>query len=259
VFPFTDTAPRAAHPAAVLSLIIVNALVFLWTLSLPPELLDRVLVHFALIPVRYTHPGLARSAGLDPGNLWPFLTNAFLHGGWLHIILNMWFLWIFGPAMEARFGRVWFLMLYLGGGLAASAVHVVTHPDSTDPVLGASGAIAAVIAAYAVIYPTQRVITIVPIFFIPLFIPVPAILFAAIWFVLQVLQGSSELAGPQMAAGVAWWAHIGGFVFGALFAIIARVLMRGMQTAIARWSDMYDERRYGRRVPDVRPGQWREW
>ncbi len=257
MFPFTDTAPRAAFPAAVLGLIAVNALVFLWTWSLPSGALNRLLVDYALIPLRYTEPDLARAVGLDPTNLWPLLTDAFLHAGWLHIIFNMWFLWIFGPAMEARFGRFSFMLLYLGGALSASMVHIVTHPDSAEPVLGASGAIAAVIAAYAVIYPTERVITIVPIFFIPLFIPVPAILFAALWFGLQVLQGSSELSSPGMAAGVAWWAHIGGFGFGAVFAVIARTLMRGTQTQVARWSDMHDRRAYGRRVPDINPRQWK--
>jgi membrane associated rhomboid family serine protease len=256
VFPFTDTAPRAAYPAIVLGLIAVNTLVFVLVWSLPPEQLHRVLVHYALIPLRYSDPELARSVGLNPYDLLPLVTDAFLHGGWLHIIFNMWFLWIFGPAMEARFGRLGFIVLYLGGALAASAVHVATHPDSTEPVLGASGAIAAVIAAYAVIYPAERVITIVPILFIPLFVPVPAIVFAAIWFVLQVLQGSSELASPGVAAGVAWWAHIGGFAFGALFAMIARALMPPPQTALARWSDMYDRRTRGRRVPDVKPPDW---
>jgi membrane associated rhomboid family serine protease len=250
LFPFTDTAPRAAHPAIVLMLIGVNALVFLFTLGLPPHALNVVLAHYALIPVRYTHPDLARAAGLNPHDYWPLITDAFLHGGWLHIIFNMWFLWIFGPAMEARFGRLGFLALYFGGALVASVLHVATHPDSAEPVLGASGAIAAVIAAYAVIYPTERVITIVPILFIPLFVPVPAILFAGLWLGLQLLQGASELMRPSMAAGVAWWSHIGGFAFGALFALIASRLMRGGQTQIARWSDMYDKRAYGRRVPD---------
>jgi membrane associated rhomboid family serine protease len=253
LFPFTDTAPRAARPVAVLSLIVINAVVFLWTISLPRHELNEVLVRYALVPLRYSDPSIAHSFGLNPYDYWPLLTDAFLHGGWLHIIFNMWFLWIFGPAMEARFGRPWFLVLYLGGALAASAVHVVTHPYSPEPVLGASGAIAAVIAAYAVIYPAERVITIVPILFIPLFIPVPAILFAAIWFGLQVLQGSHELGQHPMAAGVAWWAHIGGFAFGALFALIARALMPTPQTPIARWSEMHHRRARGRRVPDIKP------
>jgi membrane associated rhomboid family serine protease len=259
VFPFTDTAPRAAYPAIVLILIATNALVFLFTLTLSPGILNAVLVHYALIPIRYTHPDFARSVGLDPNDYWPLITDAFLHGGWLHIIFNMWFLWIFGPAMEARFGRLWFLVLYFAGALVASALHVVTHPDSTDPVLGASGAIAAVIAAYAVVYPTERVITIVPILFIPLFVPVPAIVFAGIWFGLQVLQGTTELMRPTMAADVAWWAHIGGFGFGALFALIASRLMRDGQTQVTRWSDTYSKRVYGRRVPDFPPRQGDDW
>lgn len=253
MFPFTDTAPRAARPAIVLTLIAVNTLVFLMTAGLPAGALHALLAEYAVIPLRYTHPDLARSVGLDPHNYWPLITSAFLHGGWMHIIFNMWFLWIFGPAMEARFGRFCFLVLYFGGALCASLVHIATHPDSANPVLGASGAIAAVVAAYAVIYPTERVITIVPIVFIPLFVPVPAIVFAGLWFALQVLQGSGELARPEMAAGVAWWAHVGGFAFGAAFALLMAQLMRGAQTSITRWSDMYDKRVYGRRVPDIKP------
>src|ERR1700757_2469373 len=126
--------------------------------TLPAGTLEEVLVHAALIPIRYTEPLVARQYGLDPSNWWPLLTNTFLHGGWLHLISNMWFLWIFGPAMEGRLGRIVFLVLYLGGGVAGSVVHVLTHVDSTEPVLGASGAIAAVIAAHAVTFPRERVV-----------------------------------------------------------------------------------------------------
>jgi membrane associated rhomboid family serine protease len=258
LFPFIDTAPRAARPVLVLSIILFNSLVFLWTRGLSTRELNAVLVQYALIPARYTHPLLARSVGLDPNDYWPLVTDAFLHGGWLHIIFNMWFLWIFGPAMEARVGRIGFMLLYFGGALAASAVHIWIYPDSTDPVLGASGAIAAVIAAYATIYPTARVITIVPIVFIPLFIPVPAVLFALIWFLLQVWQGTSAIARPEMGEAVAWWAHIGGFGFGALFALIVRLMFAPPQTAVSRWSEMYDRRTRGRRVPDVHPKDWDE-
>jgi membrane associated rhomboid family serine protease len=258
VFPFTDTAPRAAFPAIVLLLIAANTFVFLIELTLPPDALHSLLMHCALIPARYTHPDLARAAGLDPTDYWPLVTDAFLHGGWLHIIFNMWFLWIFGPAMEARFGRLFFLVLYFAGALVANGLHIITHPDSTEPVLGASGAVAAVIAAYAVVYPRERVITIVPVFFIPLFIPVPAILFAALWIGMQVLQGTTELMRPVMGAGVAWWAHIGGFFFGTLFALIVGRLMGGARTRVTRWSEMYDKRVYGRRVPDFPPRDERD-
>jgi membrane associated rhomboid family serine protease len=248
VFPFIDTAPRASRPVLVLGLIAINTLVFLWMLSLPPRALNAVLMQFALVPLRYTEPQEAIYVGLNPYNFWPFLLNAFMHGGWLHLILNMWFLWIFGPAMEARFGRFWFAAMYLGGAFAASFVHVITHPTSTEPVLGASGAIAAVIAAYAVIYPTARVITIVLIVFIPLFIPLPAMLFAFVWFALQVVQGTAEIASPGMAGGVAWWAHIGGFAFGVVFALLGKALGIGLQVQTTRWPETR-----GRRVPDFPP------
>jgi rhomboid family protein len=253
VFPVTETAPRAACPAMMLALMAANTLVFLFTLALPARELNSPIFHYALIPGRYTHPALARAAGLGPHDYWPPITDAFLHGGWLHIIFNMWFLWIVGPAMEARFGCFWFLVLYFAGALAASGLQLVIHPDSAEPMLGASGAIAAVIAAYALVYPSERVITIVPIFFIPLFIPVPAIRFAGLWIAPQVLQGTTELMRPMMGAGVARWAHIGDFGFGALFALIAAGLRRGAQTPITRRSDMYDKRVYGRRVPDFPP------
>src|SRR5262249_61251401 len=118
--------------------------------------------------------------------------------------------WIFGPAMEARFPRLGFFVLYIAGALAASVVHLATHPDSTEPVLGASGAIAAVIGAHAVTYPTARVITIILVVFIPLFVPIPAVLFAVIWFALPLFQGSIELMTPNLAGGGAGGAHTRG-------------------------------------------------
>jgi membrane associated rhomboid family serine protease len=149
-------------------------------------------------------------------------TDMFMHGGWMHLIFNMWFLWIFGPAMERRFGTIGFVALYVAGGLMANVVHIATHLDSTEPVIGASGAVATVIAAYAVTYPWARVLSFVPLGFIPLVFPLPAFLFAFAWFGMQLVQGSIELTSSTMAASVAWWAHIGGFVFGALVGLYAR-------------------------------------
>lgn len=248
MFPFIDTAPRAARPLIVLGLIGVNTLVFLWMWMLSPGELDQVLVRYALVPVRYTHPTLALRVGLDPTDYWPLITGTFMHGGWLHLVLNMWFLWIFGPAMEGRLGRLGFTALYFAGGAAASLVHLFTHPDSPTPVIGASGAIAAVIGAYAVTFPTARVISIVLLGFIPLFLPIPAILFALVWIGLQLLQGSIELAAPNLAASVAWWAHIGGFAFGAAVAMGMRVSGLSAGTPTTVWTDTR-----GKRVPDIRP------
>ncbi len=167
------------------------------------------------MPRRYLFPLWGELNGLSPLDLTPFITNTFLHGGWLHIILNLWTLYIFGPALEDRLGPVRFLALYLLAGLAASLTHAVFNATSPVPVLGASGAIAGVIAAYAVRFPYAWVRVIVPILFIPLFFSIPALVFAGIWFFMQVFQGASELMSPfASAGGIAWWAHIGGFVAG---------------------------------------------
>jgi membrane associated rhomboid family serine protease len=222
MFPISDTAPRAASPSVVYALILVNTIVFLWMWSLPPHALEVVTVKYALIPLRYADPEGALAVGLDPDNWWPLLTSTFLHGGWLHLILNMWTLWIFGPAMEARYGRLGFALLYLCGGVAASATHLIANFESSTPVLGASGAIAAVLGAYAVIYPHARVLSIIPLGFLFIPLSLPALLFALIWFGLQVLQGTHDLFTPSFAGGVAWWAHIGGFLFGALTAMPVR-------------------------------------
>jgi membrane associated rhomboid family serine protease len=167
------------------------------------------------VPRRYFFPSWGEFNALSPLDLTPFITNAFLHGGWLHIILNLWTLFIFGPALEDRLGRARFLALYLLSGLAASVTHAVFNAASPVPVLGASGAIAGVIAAFAVRFPYAWVRVIVPILFIPLFFSIPALLFAGIWFFMQVFQGASELVSPfASAGGIAWWAHIGGFIAG---------------------------------------------
>jgi membrane associated rhomboid family serine protease len=199
----------------VWALIAANAAAFLYQLSLGAPELEAFLYEHALVPARYFFPAWGELEGLSATDLTPFLTNTFLHGGWLHIILNLWTLYIFGPALEDRLGMVRFLALYLLSGIAASAAHAVLNAGSEVPVLGASGAIAGVIAAYALRFPYAWVRVIVPILFIPLFFSVPAILFAGLWFAMQVFQGASELIRPFVgAAGIAWWAHIGGFLAG---------------------------------------------
>ena len=145
MFPISNSAPRASPAYVITTLILVNTFVFLWMWSLPPRALAQVTFQYALIPLRYADPIDAQAAGLDPNDWWPLLTNTFMHGGWLHLILNMWTLWIFGPAMEADFGRIGFAVLYLCGGVAASATHLVANFTSDIPALGASGAIATVL------------------------------------------------------------------------------------------------------------------
>jgi membrane associated rhomboid family serine protease len=251
MFPIIDSAPRAANPVVTYALILVNTLVFLWLWSLPPQALQIVTYEYALVPLRYSDPIDARAAGLDPDDWWPLITNTFMHGGWLHLIFNMWTLWIFGPAMEARFGRLGFAILYLVGGTVASVTHLFANISSDAPALGASGAIAAVIAAYAVVYPRERVLLIVPLGFI--FIPLwaPAVLFALIWFGIQVLEGTHALFAPSLAGGVAWWAHIGGFAFGAVAAFLVRRSAWGTEVRTSQWDEDDFPRSRGRF-----PGPW---
>ena len=198
----------------VWAIIGLNVAVFLYQLSVDPRELQVLLYQHALVPLRYFNPGWAREVGLSPTDLTPFLTNTFMHGGFLHIILNMWTLYIFGPALEDRLGPARFAVLYLLAGVAASATHAVFNAASPLPVLGASGAIAGIIAAYAVRFPYAWVRVLVLIVFIPLFFSIPAVVFAGIWFFTQVVQGTSELFSPFAGEGIAWWAHIGGFVSG---------------------------------------------
>jgi membrane associated rhomboid family serine protease len=214
VFPLRDNVSRTREPLAVWTIIALNAAAFLYQLGLGPRELQVFLYQHALVPLRYFSPGWAWQVGLSPTDFTPFLTNTFLHGGFLHIILNMWTLWIFGPALEDRLGPLRFAMLYLLAGIAASATHAIFNAFSPTPVLGASGAIAGVIAAYAARFPYAWVRVLVLIVFIPLFFNVPAMLFAGIWFLIQVVQGASELFSPYAGSGIAWWAHIGGFLSG---------------------------------------------
>jgi membrane associated rhomboid family serine protease len=199
----------------VWAIIAANAAAFLYEQSLSERQLEWLLYEHALVPARYFLPAWGQLGGLSPTDLTPFITNTFLHGGWLHIILNMWTFYIFGPALEDRLGMGRFLALYLLSGLAASVTHAVFNATSQVPTLGASGAIAGVIAAYALRFPHAWVRVVVPIVFIPLLFSIPAMLFAGIWFLMQVVQGTSELMLPiGGAAGIAWWAHVGGFIAG---------------------------------------------
>jgi membrane associated rhomboid family serine protease len=143
----------------------------------------------------------------------------FLHGGWLHIAGNMLFLWVFGNNVEDRMGRFVYLPFYLAGGIAAAAAQIATSPDSAIPNLGASGAVAAVLGAYLVMYPRHRVLSLVPIFFILQLIELPAIVVLGFWFVLQLFNGVGSISS-EVAGGVAYWAHVGGFVLGIVVALL---------------------------------------
>jgi membrane associated rhomboid family serine protease len=217
MFPLRDDIPSRRAPIVVWALVGLNAIVFLYELQLSEAGLMQLFERFALIPALLTAPG---------GFLhhWTTLfSHMFLHGGWLHIIGNLWYLWIFGDNVSDRFGAGRFLLLYLAGGLVAAALQIHVNPQMQTPMVGASGAIAAVLGAYLVLYPKARVLTLIPIFGFAKTVSVPALLWLGLWFVEQCFLGLGSLADTAGTGGVAYWAHVGGFVFGIAVGIGARV------------------------------------
>src|SRR6267378_3243460 len=174
MFPIRDTVPSKNPPIATWLVILVNAIVFLLELGMPDAMIVRFFYLFGVVPARYTHPQWALWIGLPIDDYWPFLTSMFLHGGWMHIIANMWTLWIFGDNVEDRMGHGRYVVFYLLCGLAAGLTHLLTNRGSMVPTIGASGAIAGVLGAYFLLFPRSRVITLVLVFIFPLFFEIPA-------------------------------------------------------------------------------------
>jgi membrane associated rhomboid family serine protease len=211
MFPLADTA-KDKGPAAVTKLIIAaNVGVFCWQVGLALTQGDPALGRFmdghALVAQRIvTRP-------FDGPSWWPVLSHMFLHGGVLHLLGNVWFLWVFGTNVEGRIGPFRYLLLYLLAGLAAAGSQVAVGPQSLIPMVGASGAISGVLGAYLILFPTAFVWSLVP-WIVPV-LPIPAVIFLALWFVLQAYNGlGTLLAGSSGDGGVAWWAHAGGFAAG---------------------------------------------
>ncbi len=215
MFPLRDTAVCRRFPLAVVALIALNALAFLYELRVPPPRLDAFIASFGVIPARFAHPQWAAAQGF-PDDLRPLLTHMFLHGGWAHLLGNLWMLKIFGDNVEDRMGPLRFLAFYLLCGGAALAAHVGMERDSVLPVVGASGAIAGVMGAYWAMFPRARVVVLVPVIVFPLLLELPALLFLGFWFVSQIWSGSLAVASAAFEGGVAWWAHAGGFSAGLL-------------------------------------------
>ena len=226
---------RQTVPFVTIGLIAVNVVAFLYQLSLSD--LDQHIFIFknGVIPSELTSDGefarwLTPGGDVDiasPFGTWTTVfTSMFLHGGFMHIIFNMLFLWVFGDNVEDRLGHVKYLLFYLGAGLAATWTQVAINPDSQVPMVGASGAIAGVLGAYIITYPFSRINTVVMYFFIT-FVRIPALYFLGIWFLLQLLSGWGSL-GPQTAStgGVAYFAHIGGFVAGVMMMATYKLVMR---------------------------------
>jgi membrane associated rhomboid family serine protease len=214
MIPIRDSVPSLSVPVVTRALILINVIVFFFELTLPPQSVEQLFYLFGIVPARFTHPDWAAAIGIPIDNYWPILSHQFLHGGWFHIIANMWTLWIFGDNVEDRMGPVRFAIFYLLCGCVAGITHTLINPDSTMPSVGASGAIAGVLGAYLLFFPTARLVVMFPILFFPFFFEVPAVLYLAIWFFGQLFSGTAALVGPRQVGGIAFWAHIGGFISG---------------------------------------------
>jgi membrane associated rhomboid family serine protease len=214
MFPLRDNIPSRTRAYGMWLIIIANTLVYVFQLSLPEDQLLRFSHAWGMVPARAIHPEWAEWVGYSPDWALTLLTHMFLHAGWLHYLLNMWMLWIFGDNVEDVMGPVRFVLFYLLCGFGAIMAHVVFNLNSTVPVVGASGAIAGVMGGYLLLYPHAKVVAFVPIFFLPYFFEVPAVVFLGIWFLIQIISGLFSLIFQSVGGGIAWWAHIGGFVVG---------------------------------------------
>jgi membrane associated rhomboid family serine protease len=215
VFPISDVIPSRTPPVVTVAIIVVNALIFLYQLTLPEPALQLFVGAYAVVPAHF-HPAT-------------LITSQFLHGGVLHVGGNMLYLWIFGDNVVDRLGHVRFLFFYLFAGIAAALLQIFFNPFSTVPMIGASGAIAGVMGAYFVLYPQSRVLTVVFLLIIFDVVEIPAIFFLGIWFVMQLLNGVGSI-GVSMGGGTAFWAHVGGFVVGVLAGV-------GLRRRDRRWHE----------------------
>ena len=235
MIPIRDDNPTF-HPSIVAYAIIglnVASWILLQGFGMYPQLMVSVF-KFGVIPgelLGLVPPGTSIPVGQGmqyvveaTPNFLSVVTHMFMHGGWLHIIGNMWFLWIFGDNVEDRLGHSRYLGFYLFAGFSASFLHILFNASSRIPVIGASGAIAGVMAAYLLLFPYARILTLIPLFvFIPLFIEIPAYLFILFWFMTQLLSGTVSLLSLT-SGGIAWWAHVGGFLAGIF--VVLRVRKR---------------------------------
>jgi membrane associated rhomboid family serine protease len=206
VIPLRDDVPSRTYPFVNITLIVANVVVWFYELSLGPQL-ESFLNEFGAVPAHYFRPDFNL---VD--RIVPLFASIFIHGGWFHVIGNMLFLYIFGDNVEDRVGHLRYIVFYLLCGLVASMTHIIVNATSTVPTVGASGAIAGVLGAYMLLYPKAKVVALLPLFIFFHVLEVPAIVFLGLWFLYQFLYASLALSNE--AGGVAWWAHIGGFLAG---------------------------------------------
>jgi membrane associated rhomboid family serine protease len=199
-------------------LIILNVAVFLYEVSLPARVGQSLIYTFGLIPAHTQFLFTAQGTTLSQAFL-PMVTSMFLHGGWMHLLGNMLFLWVFGGAVEEALGHVKYLMFYFICGVGAAVLHTIFNWGSDVPTVGASGAISGVMGAFIILFPVARVATLIPALFLFFTIRIPAFLMLGYWFFIQIFSGLASAGVGGQQGGVAWWAHVGGFILGALFVV----------------------------------------
>ncbi len=219
MIPLKDTIPSKKFPIINITLIAANVLIFLFQQALSPEEFYGFIYRYGTVPQQLTE-GLYMFiktgfhwAVLGPA-LFPLITANFLHGGWLHLLGNMLYLWVFGDNIEGCLGHLGYLLTYLIMGAGSQLLHLISDPFSQIPLIGASGAIAGVLGAYFILYPHSRVLTLLPLGFFITLIRVPAVIFLALWFLLQLSNVFTSGLASGAPQSVAWWAHIGGFIIG---------------------------------------------
>jgi membrane associated rhomboid family serine protease len=226
MIPLRDTIDSRTYPITNSALIGINLLVYLVQLGQGDQL-QRFIITYGLVPARYSVPEIAVHFSLGQ-QVFAFLSFMFVHGGFWHLLGNMWCLYIFGDNVEGRLGSLKYLLFYLLCGFASGLTHLSLNWHSHLPTVGASGAIAGVMGAYFLLYPHSKILTFIPIFFIPYFIEIPAFFFLGLWFILQFISAAGT---PDQGGGIAWWAHIGGFFFGMVF---LKIFLRTPETVISR-------------------------
>lgn len=245
MIPIRDAIRSKNFPAVNALIIGLNIIVFLWQLRQGPDLKE-VFYLYGMVPLRYSDPELSAHFTRFQQYL-PFLTSMFLHGGFLHIHMNMWFLYIFGDNVEDRLGHIRYLVFYLFCGVGAGLVHLVTNWNSNIPTIGASGAISGVMGAYLFLYPRSRILTLIPIFFFFQFVEIPAFIFLGFWLFMQLFSAGLT---PRNVAGVAFWAHIGGFILGLIFIKLFDWIPR---TGLSDGIRQYTERQRTPRIQTLSP------
>lgn len=221
MIPLRAETPWRTFAVINILLIALNVGVFCYQISLKPKAQDALISSLGVVPAQTQHM-LKNPARYAAVAVVPLFTSMFLHGGWLHLLGNMLFLWVFGGSVEGRLGHFGYLLFYLFCGLGAGVTHIVANWGSHIPSIGASGAISGVLGAYIVLFPASKILTLVPLLVFFFTVRLPAILMLGYWFFIQFISGISTL-GQGNPEGVAWWAHIGGFVLGALGGVVLRI------------------------------------